>query len=66
MNKNRKREKSPGIDLDDDIFAEENMNADFNAEDFFGVKQENLEPTDFLAGASDSLMEKYIEAMSGG
>jgi hypothetical protein len=41
------------------------MNADFDAEDFLGVKQENLEAHDFLAGASDSLMEKYIEAMSG-
>jgi len=53
------------MNLEDDIFAEENMNKEFDAEDFFSVKEENLEPTDIFAGASDSLMEKYIEAMSG-
>ena len=43
----------------DDIFAEDD---DFDAEAFFGIKEENLESNDM--GIDDDLMMKAIEIMT--
>ena len=58
-----------GKGVDDDIedngeFDDFMGEADFDAEAFLNVKQENLEKADIFSGANASLMEKYIQVLS--
>ena len=66
QNKKQEVNQKDQFDGEDDIFAEENMAKDFDVEAFFEVKQENLEAGDIFAGASESLMDKYVEMMGSG
>lgn len=57
----QKKKKSGGLDKIDEMFGIEGED-DFDAEAFFGIKEENLESN---LNIEDDLMQKAIEVMAG-
>jgi len=67
--KNGKQKRGGGEEIDEmdeleQMFSGENMDKEFDAEAFLDVKMVNLEKADIFAGASESLMDKYVQMMA--